>query len=182
MIIWQADPGWDATDQTRAPVRDPKTLVQTGTDPDGYHDLLSALRDDTTAFRRPVAVVHGDSHYFRIDKPFLDAQGRRLENFTRVETFGDHQENGDNDVHGCKRRRRSTQPRGVLLPAPDRAGQPHGRACGDRLAPPRSQRSRGATGAAGTRRPYAGACAASRSWHARSQRRHSSAHSRQCSW
>src|SRR6187200_2717305 len=48
---------------------------------------------------RPVAVVHGDSHYFRIDKPFLDAQGRRLENFTRVETFGDHQENGDNDVH-----------------------------------------------------------------------------------
>ena len=52
-----------------------QTLVQTGTDPDGYHDLLSALRDDTTAFRRPVAVVHGDSHYFRIDKPFLDAQG-----------------------------------------------------------------------------------------------------------
>ena len=81
------------------PARDPKTLVQTGTDPDGYHDILTALRDDTTAFRRPVAVVHGDSHYFRIDKPFLDAQGRRLENFTRVETFGDHQENGDNDVH-----------------------------------------------------------------------------------
>jgi hypothetical protein len=99
MIIWQADPGWDATDGTRAPLRDPKTLVQTGTDPDGYHDILTALRDDTTAFRRPVAVVHGDSHYFRIDKPLLDAQGRRLENFTRVETFGDHQENGDNDVH-----------------------------------------------------------------------------------
>ncbi len=99
MIIWQADPGWDATDGTRAPLRDPTTLVQTGTDPDGYHDILTALRDDTTAFQRPVAVVHGDSHYFRIDKPFLDAQGRRLENFTRVETFGDHQENGDNDVH-----------------------------------------------------------------------------------
>ena len=27
MIIWQADPGWDVTDGTRAPVRDPKTLV-----------------------------------------------------------------------------------------------------------------------------------------------------------
>jgi hypothetical protein len=99
MIIWQADPGWDATDETRAPLRDPQTLVQKGTDPDGYHDLLSALRDETIAFRRPVAVVHGDSHYFRIDKPLVDAQGRRLENFTRVETFGDHQENGDNDVH-----------------------------------------------------------------------------------
>jgi hypothetical protein len=43
--------------------------------------------------------VHGDSHYCRIDKPLLDAKGQRLENFTRVETFGDHQENGDNDVH-----------------------------------------------------------------------------------
>jgi hypothetical protein len=32
------------------------------------------------------------------DKPFLDDQGRRLENFTRVETFGDHQENGNNDA------------------------------------------------------------------------------------
>jgi hypothetical protein len=46
----------------------------------------------------PVAAVHGDSHHFRIDKPLLDSQGRRLENFTWVETFGDHQENGDNDV------------------------------------------------------------------------------------
>jgi hypothetical protein len=35
----------------------------------------------------------------RIDKPFLDAQGRRLENFTRVETFGDNQGNRNNDVN-----------------------------------------------------------------------------------
>jgi hypothetical protein len=61
--------------------------------------LLAALRDETIAFRRPVAAVHGDSHYFRIDKPLLDAKGQRLENFTRVETFGDHQENGNNDAH-----------------------------------------------------------------------------------
>jgi len=32
----------------------------------------------------------------------VDAQGRRLENFTRVETFGDNQGNGDNDVHWVK--------------------------------------------------------------------------------
>jgi hypothetical protein len=51
------------------------------------------------AFGRPVAYVHGDSHYFRVDKPLLDSRGRRLENFTRVETFGDNQGNGDNDVH-----------------------------------------------------------------------------------
>jgi hypothetical protein len=99
MLIFQADPGFDLSDATRAPLRDPKTLVQTDGQPDGFHDLLAALRDETIAFRRPVAVVHGDSHYFRIDKPLLDAKGQRLENFTRVETFGDHQENGNNDVH-----------------------------------------------------------------------------------
>ena len=50
------------------------------------------------AFRKPVAYVHGDSHYFRVDKPLLDSLGRRLENFTRIETFGDNQGNGTNDV------------------------------------------------------------------------------------
>jgi hypothetical protein len=102
MVIWQANPGWDAADPTRTSTRDPKTLAETDGLPDGFHDLLTALRDETVAFRRPVALVHGDSHYFRIDKPFLDAQGRRLENFTRVETFGDHQENGNNDVNWLK--------------------------------------------------------------------------------
>jgi len=48
------------------------------------------------------AAVHADSHYFRVDKPLLDSQGRRLENFTRVETFGDNQGNGNNDVHWGK--------------------------------------------------------------------------------
>ena len=102
MLIWQANPGWDDADPTRASLRDARTLAETDDLPDGYQDLLLALRDETIAFRRPVALVHGDSHYFRIDKPFLDAQGRRLENFTRVETFGDHQDNGNNDVNWLK--------------------------------------------------------------------------------
>jgi hypothetical protein len=34
-------------------------------------------------------LVHGDSHYFRIDKPLYGSRSqRRIENFTRVETFG----------------------------------------------------------------------------------------------
>jgi len=99
MLIAQADPGWDQSDPTRAPVRDPKTLAETDGQPDGFKDYLLALRDEVIAFRRPVAYVHGDSHYFRVDKPFLDSLGRRLENFTRVETFGDNQTNGNNDVH-----------------------------------------------------------------------------------
>ncbi len=107
MLVSQANPGWDLSDPTRAPLRDPKTLVEktpAGTDSstDGFKEFLLALREEVVAFRKPVAYVHGDSHYFRIDKPFLDASGRRLENFTRVETFGNNQANGTNDVQWLK--------------------------------------------------------------------------------
>jgi hypothetical protein len=102
MVIFQADPGWDLTDGTRAPTRDPKTLTETDAAADGFKAFLSALRDETVAFGKPVVAVHGDSHYFRIDKPLLDAAGRRVQNFTRVETFGDHQENNNNDVQWLK--------------------------------------------------------------------------------
>jgi len=102
MFIAPGNPGWDLTDGTRAPLRDPKTLVETDGQPDGYHEFLSALRDEVIAFRKPVAYVHGDSHYFRVDKPFQDSNGRRIENFTRVETFGDNAANGTNDVHWLK--------------------------------------------------------------------------------
>jgi len=102
MVIAQADPGWDASDATRAPLRNPRTLAETDGAPDGFAQFLIALRDEVVAFRKPVAYVHGDSHYFRIDRPFQDAQGRRLENFTRVETFGDNQANGNNDAQWIK--------------------------------------------------------------------------------
>jgi hypothetical protein len=113
MIVSQADPGFDNSDATRAPTRDPKTLVENdqlpssdpaypGPAPDGFHDFLVALRDLTVDFRKPVVYVHGDSHYFRVDKPLQDSQGRRIENFTRVETFGDNAANGLNDVHWVK--------------------------------------------------------------------------------
>jgi len=65
MIISQATPGWDLTDGSRAPLRDPKTLNQTDGQPDGFHEYLSVLRDLVIAFNKPVAYVHGDSHYFR---------------------------------------------------------------------------------------------------------------------
>jgi hypothetical protein len=101
MLIAQANPGWDLSDGTRAPLRDPRTLAETGL-PDGFVDYLQALRDEVIAFRRPVAYVHGDSHYFRIDKPFQDSLGRRLENFTRIETFGNSAAAGNNDVQWVK--------------------------------------------------------------------------------
>jgi hypothetical protein len=102
MLITQANPGWDLSDGTRAPLRDPRTLAETDGQPDGFQSFLLALRDEVVAYGRPVAYIHGDSHFFRVDKPFLNAKGQRLENFTRVETFGDNAANGNNDVHWVK--------------------------------------------------------------------------------
>ena len=103
MIISQADPGWNLADVVGGgPLRNPKTLAETDGLPDGFQEFLLALRDEVIAFRKPVAYVHGDSHYFRVDKPFQDSLGRRLENFTRVETYGDNQGNGTNDVNWLK--------------------------------------------------------------------------------
>ena len=101
-IISQGNPGWDESDVKRAPLRDPKTLAETDGAPDGFQEFLVALRDEVIAFEKPVAYVHGDSHYYRVDKPFQNAKGQRLENFTRVETFGDNAANGLNDVHWVK--------------------------------------------------------------------------------
>src|SRR5581483_2141360 len=102
MLISQADPGFDATGGQGDPKRDPKTLAETDGNADGFQDWLLEVRKDTIAFGKPVAYVHGDSHYFRVDKPLHDANGLRVENFTRVETFGDNQGNGTQDVNWLK--------------------------------------------------------------------------------
>lgn len=110
MLISQGDPGFSLF-EFDAPLRDPATLTQTSgpsSTPaaasfDGFKEFLVALRAKVIAFRKPVTYVHGDSHYFRIDKPMMDPSGLvRLQNFTRVETFGDHAEGGNNDVQWVK--------------------------------------------------------------------------------
>ncbi|MBI3453857.1 MAG: hypothetical protein HY057_13690 [Rhodospirillales bacterium] len=61
----------------------------------GFSDFLTALERETIAFGRPVLLIHGDSHYFRIDQPLGGARGRpRIGNFFRLEVYGDR------DVHG----------------------------------------------------------------------------------
>jgi hypothetical protein len=105
MVIGQADPGFDGSDATRAPTRDPKTLAENDANSgalDGYQSFLVELRAQTIAFAKPVVYVHGDSHYFRVDKPLQDSTGKRIENFTRVETFGDNAATGNTDVHWVK--------------------------------------------------------------------------------
>eukprot|EP00198_Chlamydomonas_reinhardtii_P005806 XP_001695142.1 predicted protein [Chlamydomonas reinhardtii] len=118
MIITQANPGWDGSDSTRAPRRDYSTLARLparigpnntntcGDDtsaPDGFQAWLLAVRAAVLGFGgRPVVYVHGDSHYFRVDKPLLDRNGARIQYFTRVETPGDNAQTGNNDVTWLK--------------------------------------------------------------------------------
>ena len=78
MLIAQANPGFelDPADKRRS----------------GYNDFIAALETETRNFQGQVVFVHGDTHYFRTDKPlprFTDeTQLPRIKNFTRVETFG----------------------------------------------------------------------------------------------
>lgn len=78
--------------------------------PYAQEGILPVLEAETKAFGKPVVLVHGDSHYYRIDQPLpapefhYDASNPadgdelgpmtwengapRIANFTRVETFG----------------------------------------------------------------------------------------------
>lgn len=63
----------------------------------GFNDFLAALEEATAAFAKPVLLIHGDSHYFQVDKPMIArTSGRRVEHFTRLEVFGAP------DVHGVR--------------------------------------------------------------------------------
>jgi len=55
----------------------------------GFEDFLAQLETGTVSLGRPVMLVHGDTHQYRLDQPMRDARnGRTVENFTRLETYG----------------------------------------------------------------------------------------------
>jgi hypothetical protein len=58
-----------------------------GTEP-GFHQILTGFRDFLDSFPKPVVCIHGDSHYYRIDKPLKDRSGTTYMHFTRLEVFG----------------------------------------------------------------------------------------------
>lgn len=75
MVLMQANPHFELAPTNRLRL--------------GFNRMLDVLETETVSFRKPVVLVHGDSHYFRIDQPLLGKRSRRrIENFTRVETFG----------------------------------------------------------------------------------------------
>lgn len=78
MVIWQADLNFNNEQHLTNPH-----------DYDAFADYIDALRNETEAFTGQVVLVHGDSHYFKVDKPLNRTTGGGvLGNFTRVETFG----------------------------------------------------------------------------------------------
>jgi hypothetical protein len=75
VIVMQANPGFKhhASGLTHA----------------GYRDLLETLRSETLAFPGQVLLIHGDTHWQRIDQPLHHPTTHLpIANFTRLETFG----------------------------------------------------------------------------------------------
>jgi hypothetical protein len=77
MVIAQANLNFNNEDH----LSDPRSW-------DAFPDYVNALRDAALAFPGQVAYVHGDSHYYKMDKPLNGPKGGVVANFTRVETFG----------------------------------------------------------------------------------------------
>lgn len=80
VIVTQADPSFDLPE-----TEDFDERTQPGYD--GYDNLIAALTAETRGFDGQVLLIHGDTHFFKHDKPLLD-QADLLPNFTRLETFG----------------------------------------------------------------------------------------------
>jgi hypothetical protein len=56
----------------------------------GWADSMRVLEEETVAFGKPVMMIHGDTHFFRFDKP-LAHKGTQVvvDNFFRLEVPGD---------------------------------------------------------------------------------------------
>ncbi len=80
VLVFQADPGFDLpetedVDESQSP------------DFSGYRNFISSVVAETEQFNGQVLLVHGDTHFFKVDKP-LYSPTKLLANLTRLETFG----------------------------------------------------------------------------------------------
>jgi hypothetical protein len=83
MVVIQADMSFDLPETETFNER----LHGPGFDIDGYDNFIAALIAETKAFTGQVVLVHGDIHFFKVDKVLVD-QAHLIPNFSRVETFG----------------------------------------------------------------------------------------------
>ncbi len=80
VLVIQADPWFDLPETEDVNERNDPAF-------NGYNDLLQTLVTEAAAFTGKIVLVHGDTHFFKIDKPLID-QAHLVRNITRVETFG----------------------------------------------------------------------------------------------
>jgi len=80
VLVVQADVGFDWPETEDA---DESLLPEFS----GYRNFMAKVVEQTEAFKGQVLFVHGDTHFFKVDKP-LYKPNRLLTNFTRVQTFG----------------------------------------------------------------------------------------------
>lgn len=80
VLVVQADPGFDLPETED---KDESAAPGVG----GYRHFMSQLVAQTEQFKGPVLFVHGDTHFFKLDKP-LYSPTKLLPNLTRLQTFG----------------------------------------------------------------------------------------------
>lgn len=80
VITIQADPSFDLPETENVNERSLPGF-------EGYTQFLNVLAEETGKFAGEVVLVHGDVHFYKVDKPLVD-QADLIKNFTRVETFG----------------------------------------------------------------------------------------------
>src|SRR4030095_7144226 len=93
VLLTQANPGFENFWPPAAKTRYFIPFIPRGQalpDPTtAFGDYIQTLADEVERFEKPVAILHGDTHLFRIDKPLYSKETNRLfENFTRVQIFG----------------------------------------------------------------------------------------------
>ncbi len=80
VLVFQGDPGFDLPEtEDQDESTSPSVL--------GYRNLIKAIVEQTEKFKGQVLLVHGDTHFFKVDKP-LYSPTRLLPNLTRLQTFG----------------------------------------------------------------------------------------------
>ena len=80
VLVIQADPGFDLP-ETEGMDESQAAGVN------GYRNFISHLITETEQFAGQVLLVHGDTHFFKVDKP-LYSPNKLLANLTRLQTFG----------------------------------------------------------------------------------------------
>jgi hypothetical protein len=80
VLVVQADPGFDLPETEEFDESTQPQFV-------GYRHFMSKLAEQTKDFKGEVLFVHGDTHFFKLDKPLADPT-HLLPNFTRLQTFG----------------------------------------------------------------------------------------------